>query len=126
MTKVRNPTRRTRRRFIQAGMATMAAPWFVPTSALSADGSRLPSKGPPPGELRVGFSQLDITPPVGVKMTGAGIPLAVGTDDPLLARTVVAQSGDRLIEDDAVDALKSALIPIADTVETGIKTLSDA
>ena len=52
----------------------------------------------PPGELRVGFSQSDITPPVGATITGAGLVRSVGTDDPLLARTLVAQSGDRLLE----------------------------
>ena len=60
----------------------------------------------PPGELRVGFGRSDITPPVGVMMTGAGIPAAQGTDDPLLASTLVAQSGDRTIAIVGVDLVK--------------------
>lgn len=109
MTKARHTTRGTRRRFVQAGMATMAAPWFAPASAKSAGRSKLPGKGPPPGELRVGFSQLDITPPVGATMTGAGLPRSSGTDDPLLARTLVAQSGDRKIAIVGVDLVKIRL-----------------
>jgi len=60
----------------------------------------------PPGELRVGFGQSDITPPVGAMMTGAGLPRSVGTDDPLLARTLVVQSGDRMIAIVGVDLVK--------------------
>jgi hypothetical protein len=90
-------------------MATMAAPWLVPASALSAAGSELPGKGPPPGELRVGFSRLDITPPVGAMMTGAGLPRNAGTEDPLMARTLVAQSGDRMIAVVGVDLVKIRL-----------------
>ena len=60
----------------------------------------------PPGELRVGFGQSDITPPVGATMTGASHVRSVGTDDPLLARTLVAQSGDRTIAIVGVDLVK--------------------
>ncbi len=60
----------------------------------------------PPGELRVGFGQSDITPPAGVMMTGAGTPVAQGTDDSLLARTLVAQSGDRTVAIVGVDLVK--------------------
>ena len=60
----------------------------------------------PPGELRVGFGQSDITPPVGATMTGAGLVRSVGTEDPLLARTLVAQSGDRTIAIVGVDLVK--------------------
>lgn len=105
MTKVPNTIRRTRRRFLQAGMATMAAPWLVPPPVFSADGSKLPTKGPP-GELRVGFGQADITPPVGAMMTGAGLPRSTGTDDPLLATALVAQSGDRAIAIVGADLVK--------------------
>ncbi len=59
-----------------------------------------------PGELRVGFGQADITPPVGVLMTGAGLIPSVGTDDPLLASTLVAQSGGRTIAIVGVDLVK--------------------
>jgi len=60
----------------------------------------------PPGELRVGFSQSDITPPVGATITGAGLVRSVGTDDPLLARTLVAQSGDQTMAIVGVDLVK--------------------
>ena len=105
MAKINDTTHRTRRRFLRAGMATMAAPWIVPVSALGADGPQRPSQGPA-GELRVGFGQTDITPPVGAKMTGAGLPRSSGTDDPLLARTLVAQCGDRTIASVGVDLVK--------------------
>jgi len=60
----------------------------------------------PPGELRVGFGQVDITPPVGTTMTGMGHIRSVGTDDPLLARALVAQSGGRTIAIVGVDLVK--------------------
>lgn len=56
--------------------------------------------------LRVGFSQVDITPPAGTLMTGAGIPRSVGTDDPLMARTLLAQNGDRMIAIVGLDLVK--------------------
>ena len=62
--------------------------------------------GGPSGELRVGFSQLDITPPVGATMTGAGLGRSVGTDDPIMAKTLVAQSGDRTMAIVGVDLVK--------------------
>ena len=60
----------------------------------------------PPGELRIGFAQSDITPPVGATMTGAGLVRSVGTDDPLLARALVAQSGDQTMAIVGVDLVK--------------------
>jgi hypothetical protein len=60
----------------------------------------------PPGELRVGFSQLDITPPVGAIITGPRHDRSVGTDDPLLARTLVVQSGDRTMAIVGLDLVK--------------------
>ncbi len=63
----------------------------------------------PPGALRVGFGRSDITPPVGAAMTGAGLVRSVGTDDPLLAKTLVAQSGDRTIAIVGVDLVKIRL-----------------
>jgi len=76
------------------GLVLFAAPTFAEVG-----------KGTP-GVLRIGFCQSDITPPVGVKMTGAGIPPARGTDDSLLARTLVARSGDRTIAIVGVDLVK--------------------
>lgn len=83
----------------------MAAPWLVPASAISADGPAQPGKGPP-GELRVGFGQADITPPVGAVMTGADLPRGTGTEDSLLAKTLVARSGDRTMVIVGVDLVK--------------------
>ncbi len=60
----------------------------------------------PPGQLRVGFGQTDITPPIGGTMTGAGLLRSVGTEDPLLAKTLVAQSGDRTMAIVGVDLVK--------------------
>ncbi|MFV1996137.1 MAG: hypothetical protein ACC661_11935 [Verrucomicrobiales bacterium] len=60
----------------------------------------------PPGKLRVGFSQLDITPPVGTKMTGPTGGLVVGTDDPLRVRTLVLQSGTRTMAIVGIDLVK--------------------
>jgi hypothetical protein len=47
------------------------------------------------GELKIGFSQVDITPPAGAIITGPSGPASTGTDDPLRARAMVVQSGDR-------------------------------
>ena len=60
----------------------------------------------PQAELKVGFAQADITPPVGALMTGAGIPRSLGMDDPLFARTLVAQSGDQTIAIVGIDLVK--------------------
>ncbi len=57
-------------------------------------------------ELRVGFSQVDITPPVGAIITGPALPRSVGTDDPLFAKTLVVQSGDRTLAIVGVDLVK--------------------
>ena len=96
-------SRRTRRYFLQA---TMAAPWLVPAPALRADGSESSSTTPPTGELRVGFSQVDITPPVGAIITGPRLPQSVGTEDPLFARALVVQSGGRKMALIGVDLVK--------------------
>ncbi len=60
----------------------------------------------PSGGFRVGFGQADITPPVGAMMTGAGLALSVGTDDPLRANALVAQGGGRTIAIVGVDLVK--------------------
>ncbi len=58
------------------------------------------------GKFRVGFSQLDITPPVGTIMTGAKLRPAVGTDDPLMVRTLVVQNGPRTLAIVGIDLVK--------------------
>src|SRR5665213_3009198 len=60
----------------------------------------------PRGELKVGFSQVDITPPVGAIITGPMGPISTGTDDPLRARAMVVQSGDRKLAIVGVDLVK--------------------
>lgn len=59
-----------------------------------------------PGELRVGFGQVDITPPVGAILTGPAAPVGVGTDDPLFAKALVVQSGDQRLAIVGVDLVK--------------------
>lgn len=59
-----------------------------------------------PGELRVGFGQVDITPPVGAIITGPRLPVSVGTDDPLYAKTLVVQSDDRTLAIVGLDLVK--------------------
>ena len=56
--------------------------------------------------LRVGFSQVDITPPVGAIITGPSGPLSTGTDDPLMARAMVVESGGRKLAIVGVDLVK--------------------
>jgi hypothetical protein len=58
------------------------------------------------GELKVGFSQMDITPPAGAIITGPAGPISTGTDDPLQARAMVVQSGDRKLAIVGVDLVK--------------------
>lgn len=63
----------------------------------------------PSGGLKVGFSQLDITPPVGTKLTGPTGGGVVGTDDPLMVRTLVVQSGARTLSIVSLDLVKIRL-----------------
>jgi neutral ceramidase len=59
-----------------------------------------------PGELKVGFGQVDITPPVGAIITGPRLPVSVGTDDPLFARTLVVQGDDQMLAIVGLDLVK--------------------
>ena len=70
----------------------------VTAVAAGGDGTR--------GELKVGFSQIDITPPAGAIITGPSGPVSTGTDDPLRARAMVVQSGDRKLVIVGVDLVK--------------------
>ena len=58
------------------------------------------------GELRAGFSQTDITPPVGAIITGPMAPISTGIDDPLMARAMVVQNGGRKLAVVGVDLVK--------------------
>ncbi len=66
--------------------------------AVEVDGS--------PGVLEVGFSQVEITPPVGTIMTGPRLPISVGMEDPLMARTLVALSGGNTVVIVSLDLVK--------------------
>ncbi|MBS0209427.1 MAG: neutral/alkaline non-lysosomal ceramidase N-terminal domain-containing protein [Planctomycetes bacterium] len=59
-----------------------------------------------PGELKAGFGQVDITPPVGAIITGPGGPTSTGTDDPLRARAMVVESGGKKLVIVGVDLVK--------------------
>ena len=56
--------------------------------------------------LAVGFGETDITPPIGAIITGPSGPVSTGTDDPLRARAIVVQSGDRKLAIVGVDLVK--------------------
>jgi hypothetical protein len=58
------------------------------------------------GELRVGFSQVDITPVIGGVITGPGAPVSTGIDDPLRAKAIVVESGNRKLAIVGVDLVK--------------------
>lgn len=59
-----------------------------------------------PRELKAGFAQVDITPPVGIFITGPSGPTSTGTDDPLRANAMVVQSGDRKLAVAGIDLVK--------------------
>lgn len=59
-----------------------------------------------PNDLKVGFAQVEITPPVGAIITGPAGPSSTGTDDPLRARAMVVQNGDRKLAIVGVDLVK--------------------
>ena len=62
-----------------------------------------------PGDLRAGFAKVDITPPVGAIITGPMGPISTGTHDPLQARAMVVQSGNRKLVIVGVDLVKFRL-----------------
>lgn len=56
--------------------------------------------------LQVGFGEVDITPPVGLKMCGSLQPrINVGVDDPLMAKTLVASAGGKTVAIVGVDLI---------------------
>jgi len=56
--------------------------------------------------LQVGFSEVDITPPVGLPMCGSLKPRTnVGVDDPLMAKAMVAEAGGNMVAVVGVDLL---------------------
>jgi len=56
--------------------------------------------------LRVGFGEVDITPPIGLKMCGSLQPrINVGVDDPLMAKTLVASAGGKTVAIVGVDLI---------------------
>lgn len=95
----------TRRHFIQAAVATAAVPLLAPTVAFSGAAAKGPANGRP-ADLKVGFSQLDITPPVGAIITGPGAPASVGMDDPLRVKAMVVESGGKKLAIVGIDLVK--------------------
>lgn len=60
----------------------------------------------PASQLRIGFGEVDITPPFGLPMCGSLDPRTnVGLTDPLLAHTLVAESGGQKIAVVGVDLI---------------------
>ncbi|MBN2296211.1 MAG: hypothetical protein JXM70_27525 [Pirellulales bacterium] len=59
-----------------------------------------------PKEFKVGFGQVDITPPVGAIITGPRHPVSVGVEDPLFAKTLVVQNGCRTLAIVGLDLVK--------------------
>jgi neutral ceramidase len=57
-------------------------------------------------DLKAGFAQVDITPPIGAIITGPMGPLSTATDDPLKARAMVVASGGRKLVIVGVDLVK--------------------
>jgi len=56
--------------------------------------------------LRAGFSEVDITPPVGLYMCGSLKPRTnVGVNDPLMAKTMIASSGGKTVAVVGVDLI---------------------
>ena len=56
--------------------------------------------------LHVGFGEVDITPPTGLYMCGSLQPRTnVGVDDPLMAKTLVAASGGKVVAVVGVDLI---------------------
>jgi neutral ceramidase len=99
MSNIFTSPRCTRRNVLQGGAAAIAAQCLARGLAIGA-------KAVPAGALKVGFSQMDITPPVGAIITGPALPVSVGTDDRLHARAMVVQSGDRKLAIVGLDLVK--------------------
>jgi len=57
-------------------------------------------------DLKAGFAQVDITPPIGAIITGPMGPLSTATDDPLKARAMVVASGGKKLVTVGVDLVK--------------------
>ncbi len=99
---IANRTRQISSRIRRAGLV-VGLVFGLTAAALAAETATAP------GGLEIGFAQTDITPEVGVLMTGAGIPASTGVDDPLFARTLVARSGGRTLAVVGVDLVKIRL-----------------
>lgn len=60
-------------------------------------------------DLSAGFAKVDITPPVGAIITGPMGPKSTGTDDPLQARAMVVQNGEKKLAIVGIDLVKIRL-----------------
>lgn len=86
------------RSLLAVALVIASAVFAVPVFAGDAEGGM--------GELKAGFSHVDITPPVGAIITGPMGPTSTGTDDPLKARAMVVQNGKRKLAIVGVDLVK--------------------
>jgi hypothetical protein len=72
--------------------------------------------------LQVGFSTVDITPPVGLLMCGGLDPrINVGTDDPLLAKTLVVSAGGSKIAVVGVDLIGLPRVIVDRAIEAAVQ-----
>jgi hypothetical protein len=92
-----NPEQRSGRRACHPCVFALSLILAV-TSNLIADDERT--------DLKAGFAQVDITPPVGLIITGPKLPRSVGTDDPLRARAMVVQTRGKKLAIVGVDLVK--------------------
>lgn len=69
-------------------------------SSFAAEGEKAAS------DLKAGFAQVEITPPIGAIITGPMGPKSTGVDDPLKARAMVVASGGRKLVIVGVDLVK--------------------
>lgn len=78
----------------------LGAAMLLSTATVAADST---------SELKVGFSQVDITPPVGAIMTGPALPISIHMEDPLRAKAFVVQRGERTLAIVGIDLVKIRL-----------------
>lgn len=105
MTNAPHPIHCSRRHLLQASLAALIAARLGADSAALA-GEPKSAEAREASELKAGFSQVDITPPIGAIITGPMGPASTATDDPLKARAMVVQSGNRKLAIVGIDIVK--------------------
>jgi hypothetical protein len=79
-------------------LALLLLPFVTGAFAADAPGAN--------GDLKVGFSQVDITPLKGSMITGPAHPISEGIDDPLFSKAMVVQSGGHSLAIVGLDLVK--------------------